>query len=104
MEPCMIGKANLIPSSVVKALRRGLVPALLLAVSLLHAQRDASIAEARDVIDTVQFSSDVSGFLRKELSAHVADLRSTPGHNDDRFDPPPERVVGALALGEFSWG
>src|SRR5215472_18802918 len=104
MEPCMIGKANLIPLSVVKALHRGVVPALLLAVSLLHAQRDAPVAQARDVVDTVQFSIDVSGFLGKELSAHVADLRSTPGHNDDLFDPPPERVVGALASGEFSWG
>ena len=100
----MIGKANLIPLSVVKALRRGVVPALLLAVSLLHAQRDAPVTQAQDVVDTVQFSIDVSGFLRKELSAHVADIRSTPGHNDDLFDPPPERVVGVLASGEFSWG
>ena len=98
----MIGKANPIPLSVVKALHRGVVPALLLAVSLLHAQRDASGAQALDVVNTVQYSTDVSGFLRKELSAHVADLRSTPGH--DLFDPPPERVVGVLASGEFSWG
>src|SRR5262245_15634665 len=104
MEPCMIGKANLIPLSVVKALHCGVVPALLLAVSLLQAQRDAQVTQARDVVDTVQFSIDVSGFLRKELSAHVADLRSTPGRNDDLFDPPPERVMGVLASGEFSWG
>src|SRR5215471_13871692 len=104
MEPCMIGKVNPIPISVVKALRGGVVPALLLAVSLLHAQRDASSAQAGDVVDTLQFSTDVSSFLSKELSAHVADLRSTPGHNDDLFDPPPDRVVGVLASGEFSWG
>jgi hypothetical protein len=70
----------------------------------LHAQRDASVAHAGDVVDTVQFSTEVSGFLRKELSAHVADLRSTPDQDHDLFDPPPQRVVGVLASGEFSWG
>src|SRR5262245_12862640 len=104
MEPCMTGKANLTSFSIVKAVRGGVVLAPLLAVSLLPAQREASVAQARDVVDTAQFSTDVSSFLRKELSAHVADLRSTPGHNDDLLDPPPERVVGALASGEFSLG
>ena len=35
-------------------------------------------------------------FLRQEIAAHVADIRS--------LDPPPDRVVGALTTGEFSWG
>src|SRR5262249_23253446 len=104
MEPCMTGKGNLTSFSVGRALRNGVVLAPLLAVSLLPAQQNASAPRPRDVVDTAQFATDVLGFLGKELSAHVADLRFTSGHNDDLFDPPPERVVGALASGEFSWG
>jgi hypothetical protein len=29
------------------------------------------------------------------VTAHVADIKA--------FDPPPDRVVGALTTGEFSW-
>jgi hypothetical protein len=53
-------------------------------------------AKSPDVISTEEFSTQVTGFLGKELSAHVADIRS--------LDPPQERVVGALSVGEFSWG
>ena len=53
-------------------------------------------AKSPDAISTDEFSSEVTGFLGKELSAHVADIRS--------LDPPQERVVGALSVGEFSWG
>jgi len=35
-------------------------------------------------------------FLNREITAHVADIKS--------LDPPPDRVVGALTIGEFSWG
>lgn len=35
-------------------------------------------------------------FLEKEVTAHVADIAT--------LDPPPDRVVGALTTGEFSWG
>src|SRR6185295_2745797 len=31
-----------------------------------------------------------------ELAVHIADIKT--------LDPPPERVVGALTVGEFSWG
>src|SRR4029077_15947654 len=39
---------------------------------------------------------DVRQFLDREIAAHVADIKT--------LDPPPDRVVGALATGEFSWG
>jgi hypothetical protein len=47
-------------------------------------------------VSTVQLSKDVTGFLGREIAAHVADIHS--------LDPPQERVVGALTVGEFSWG
>ena len=40
--------------------------------------------------------SEIRGFLERELTAHLADLRT--------IDPPQERVVGALTKGEFTWG
>jgi hypothetical protein len=47
-------------------------------------------------IDAAVFNQQVRSFLQTELTAHVADIKS--------LDPPPDRVVGALTTGEFSWG
>jgi hypothetical protein len=47
-------------------------------------------------VSTEQFSNHVTQFLGREISAHVADIRS--------LDPPQDRVVGALSTGDFSWG
>jgi hypothetical protein len=87
-----------------KALRGGCLLMALEAWSCSWGQPDVSSlkAKAPDRVDAVQFSAQVTAFLGKELSAHVADLRTAPGH--DLFDPPQERVVGALTVGDFSWG
>jgi len=50
----------------------------------------------RRQVSTIQLSKDVTEFLGHEISAHVADIHS--------LDPPQDRVVGALTVGEFSWG
>src|SRR6266852_3430184 len=47
-------------------------------------------------IDVSDFNRQVRSFLQSEVTAHVADIKT--------LDPPPERVVGALTTGEFSWG
>ena len=47
-------------------------------------------------IDLSEFNQQVRSFLQSEVTAHVADIKA--------LDPPPERVVGALTTGEFSWG
>jgi hypothetical protein len=47
-------------------------------------------------IDTADFDRQVRSFLQSEMTAHVADIKT--------LDPPPDRVVGALTTGEFSWG
>jgi hypothetical protein len=47
-------------------------------------------------IDAADFNQQVRSFLQTELRAHVADIKS--------LDPPPDRVLGALTTGEFSWG
>jgi len=99
----MTGKTKLTRFPAPKALCGFLLIALG-AWSRMWAQPDASLlkAKAPDRVDASQFSGEVTGFLGKELSAHVADLRPAPGHA--LFEPPQERVVGALTVGDFSWG
>ncbi len=47
-------------------------------------------------IDAVDLDRQVRSFLQSEITAHVADINT--------LDPPPNRVLGALTTGEFSWG
>jgi len=48
------------------------------------------------IVQTADLRAEVNAFLTKELAAHVGDIKT--------LEPPPERVVGALTVGEFSWG
>ncbi len=61
-------------------------------VALLHA--GSPVADGN--VSTAALDADVKAFLTRELSAHVADIRTV--------DPPPARIVGAQTTGEFSWG
>src|SRR5712671_2674600 len=47
-------------------------------------------------IQSSDLDQQIRDFLQREVTAHVADIKT--------LDPPPERVVGALTTGEFSWG
>jgi len=58
--------------------------------SFAQLQTDAS------QIQTSELDHQIRDFLRREVTAHVADIKT--------LDPPPDRVVGALTTGEFSWG
>ena len=51
---------------------------------------------ATSQVDVSDFNRQVRTFLQSEVIAHVADIKA--------LDPPPDRVVGALTAGEFSWG
>jgi hypothetical protein len=48
------------------------------------------------IVKTADLDAEIRQFLAREISAHVADIKT--------LDPPPDRVVGALTTGEFSWG
>src|SRR5580658_8066650 len=48
------------------------------------------------LIRTADLNNEIRDFLAREVSAHVEDIKT--------LDPPPDRVVGALTTGEFSWG
>src|ERR1700722_449884 len=47
-------------------------------------------------IQTSGLDQQIREFLQLEVTAHVSDIKT--------LDPPPDRVVGALTTGEFSWG
>ncbi len=51
---------------------------------------------ATSQIDVADLNRQVREFFQKELTAHVADIKT--------LNPPPDRVVGAPTTGEFSWG
>jgi len=48
------------------------------------------------LIKTVDLDKEIREFLSREIAAHVEDIKT--------LNPPPDRVVGALTIGEFSWG
>src|SRR5216684_145618 len=48
------------------------------------------------VVRTADFDTEVMDFLDRELALHLADIKS--------YDPPPDKVLGAGATGEYTWG
>ena len=48
------------------------------------------------VVTTLTLRTEVNDFLGKEIAAHLSDIKT--------LNPPPDRVIGALTAGEFSWG
>src|SRR6266436_608338 len=58
--------------------------------SFAHTQTDAQQIQASAL------NQQIRDFLQREVTAHVDDIRA--------LDPPPDRVLGALTIGEFSWG
>jgi hypothetical protein len=73
-------------------------PLALTLVAVLFVPCDSLAQTQSDApqIQTSALNQQIRDFLEREVTAHVADLRS--------LDPPPDRVVGALTTGEFSWG
>jgi hypothetical protein len=56
----------------------------------------AQVPPESQQVSTAALDQDIRTFLKNEITAHVDDIKS--------LDPPPDRVVGALTTGEFSWG
>ncbi len=73
------------------------ITALTLICSLpFYYSSGARAQDTRAHVDTAGLNQEIRGFLEREVTAHVADIRT--------LDPPPDHVVGALTIGEFSWG
>ena len=59
-------------------------------------QISAQTSSAAATVSTAALRSETDSFLAREVAAHFADIKT--------LQPPPDRVVGALTVGEFSWG
>jgi hypothetical protein len=66
--------------------------------ALLGAAHSCEVQATADStqIKTADLNKEIQDFLARQVSAHVEDIKT--------LDPPPDRVVGALTTGEFSWG
>jgi hypothetical protein len=51
---------------------------------------------ATSAVSATEIAAEVRAFTAKEIAAHFGNIRS--------LNPPPERVFGALTVGDFSWG
>jgi len=64
--------------------------------SLQPCEAQASRSDAPASIDTSSFDKEVKDFFTKEMTAHLNEIKS--------YDPAPDRVFGAGATGEYTWG
>ena len=75
----------------------GLVASLLTNVTITTgAGSQSSLTTSTMVVKSADLRAEINSFLGKELAAHLSDIKT--------LEPPPDRVVGALTTGEFSWG
>lgn len=56
----------------------------------------AQTKSAQKNVSTAALNAEIREFAAREIAAHFADIKT--------LDPPPDRVQGALTIGEFSWG
>lgn len=69
--------------------------AMILSV-FFQTQIAAQTNSMQTAISTESLKSEVRDFTAREIAAHFGEIKS--------LNPPPERVFGALTVGEFSWG
>src|SRR5712664_751213 len=74
----------------------GLLGLFLVGFAGLYRDLAAQIQPDPQLAFTATLDKEIRDFLKLEVTAHVADITT--------LDPPPDRVVGALTTGEFSWG
>lgn len=56
----------------------------------------AQTKTAQTNVSTAELNKEIRDFAAREIAAHFADIKT--------LNPPPDRVQGALTVGEFSWG
>lgn len=56
----------------------------------------AQTNHAQNTVSVSTLNSEIKEFTAREIAVHFADIKT--------LNPPPERVMNALTVGEFSWG
>ncbi len=74
-------------------------PSILILAGVVFALTHPAAAQyisQKKTVSTASLNAEVRDFMAKEMAVHFGDIRS--------LDPPPDRVLGALTTGDFSWG
>ena len=75
----------------------GLIAGLLTSITTSAAAgSQSSLTTTTMMVKSADLRAEINSFLGKELAVHLGDIKT--------LEPPPDRVVGALTTGEFSWG
>src|SRR5438445_4279649 len=74
----------------------GILGLLLAGLLCARCNLSAQMQAGEPQIQTSELDQQIRDFLRREVTAHVSDIKT--------LELPPDRVVGALTTGEFSWG
>ncbi|HEV7373146.1 MAG TPA: hypothetical protein VGN95_00355 [Pyrinomonadaceae bacterium] len=69
---------------------------LLFLLTLSAAAQSRTSAPTSTTVKTADLRAEVTDFLSKELAAHLGDIKS--------LNPQPDKVLGAGASGEYTWG
>lgn len=80
-------------------LRRTKFPFLICAIVWCIVFQNLTFAQtktAQTKVSTAELNKEIRDFAAREIAAHFADIKT--------LNPPPDRVQGALTVGEFSWG
>src|SRR6266852_9280755 len=80
----------------IKSLFRNMVVLGLFGMLDVASAGTAQTSTAPVQVSTANLDQEIREFLDRQVAAHVQDIKT--------LDPPPDRVVGALTTGEFSWG
>ena len=85
------------PSAPFQKLLFWLIGVLVFSPIAISAQTIKAASETREkAVSTAALSSEIKEFTAREIAAHFADIKT--------LNPPPDRVLNALTVGEFSWG
>lgn len=69
---------------------------LLLTVMVVFSFLPGVIRAQEKPISTDELNREIKDFMAREMAVHFADIKT--------LNPPPDRVMNALTVGEFSWG
>jgi hypothetical protein len=96
--PLHIARGELVelraPASSFDRLRTSVCTAI--AIALVCLSGPAGLADDAKSLEVRALAAEIDQFLLREVTAHFAAIPT--------LDPPPDRVLGAKTVGEFSWG
>lgn len=70
--------------------------ALIASLLCIPVQNNTGTNHAQNTVSVSVLNSEIKEFTAREIAVHFADIKT--------LNPPPDRVMNALTVGEFSWG